>query len=86
MRWRRRSSARCCSDSRRRCDSRVRAGDALKEGGRTVAGSPHQRLRRVLVARRCALAFVLVVSSGLLLRSFVVDGHTESGISARQAQ
>ncbi len=52
---------------------RAGVGGALKEGGRTVAGSPHQRLRRVLAAAEVALAFVLVVSSGLLLRSFVVD-------------
>ena len=45
-------------------------GDALKEGGRAVAGSAHQRLRRGLSAVQVALAFVLVVSGGLLLRSF----------------
>ena len=51
----------------------ARAGVAqtLKEGLRSVAGSPHQRIRRALAAVQLALAFVLVVSSGLLLRSFV---------------
>ncbi len=63
----------------------IRAGvsGALREGGRTMTGAPHQRLRRVLVATEVSLAFVLVVSSGLLLRSFVVNGPHESGISAR---
>ena len=51
----------------------VRGGvaGALKEGGRAVAGSSQHRLRRVLAAAEVALAFVLVVSSGLLLRSFI---------------
>jgi predicted permease len=58
---------------------RAGVGGALNEGGRTVAGSPHQRLRRGLVAAEVALAFVLVVSSGLLLRSFVSMVHTNPG-------
>ena len=52
---------------------------ALKEGSRSVAGSPHQRLRRALVAAEVSLAFVLVVSSGLLLRSFVSMVDTKPG-------
>ena len=50
----------------------ARAGvtTTLKEGGRTVAGV-HQPLGRALAAAELALAFVLVVSSALLLRSFV---------------
>ena len=44
--------------------ARVGVGDTLKQGGRTVAGGAHQRLRRVLVGVEVALAFVLVVSSG----------------------
>jgi predicted permease len=54
-------------------------GDTLKEGGRSVAGSSHQRVRRVLTAVQLALAFVLVVSSGLLLRSFVAVVTTNPG-------
>ena len=52
--------------------ARMHTADTLREGGRSVAGSPHQRARRVLAAVQVALAFVLVVSSGLLLRSFVL--------------
>ena len=51
--------------------ARTTAGEALKEGSRTIAGSAQQRTRRALAAAEVALAFVLVVSSGLLLRSFV---------------
>ena len=59
--------------------ARAGVGGALKEGSRSVAGSPHQRLRRALVAAEVSLAFVLVVSSGLLLRSFVSMVHTNPG-------
>jgi predicted permease len=44
---------------------------ALKEGGRTgTAGSHHARLRSALVIGEIAIALVLLVASGLLLRSF----------------
>ncbi|MFL6281198.1 MAG: ABC transporter permease, partial [Vicinamibacterales bacterium] len=52
---------------------------SLKEGVRSVAGSPHQRVRRALAAVQVALAFVLVVSRGLLLRSFVALITTNPG-------
>jgi len=55
------------------------ASDTLKEGVRSVAGSPHQRVRRALAAVQLALAFVLVVSSGLLFRSFVAMITTNPG-------
>ncbi|MEO6238638.1 MAG: ABC transporter permease, partial [Vicinamibacterales bacterium] len=51
--------------------ARSGAGAAMKSAGRSVVGSPHQRLRQVLVCSQVALAFVLIVSSGLLLRSFI---------------
>ena len=51
--------------------ARTTAGEALKDSARTIAGSAHQATRRALAAAEVALAFVLVVSSGLLLRSFV---------------
>lgn len=45
--------------------------NALKEGGHgTTAGSPGRRVRGVLVVAEIALAFVLLVASGLLMRSF----------------
>jgi predicted permease len=59
--------------------ARTGVADSLKEGVRSVAGSPHQRVRRALAAVQIALAFVLVVSSGLLLRSFVALITTNPG-------
>jgi putative ABC transport system permease protein len=59
--------------------ARAGVGATLKQGGRTVAGSAHQRLRRVLTTVEVALAFVLVVSSGLLLRSFVSMLNADPG-------
>src|SRR3954463_4694575 len=58
---------------------------SLKEGVRSVAGSPHQRVRRTLVAVQVALAFLLVVSSGLLLRSFVALITTNPGFQPASA-
>ncbi len=59
--------------------ARAGLGEALKSGSRTVAGSPHQRLRRVLATAEVALAFLLVVASGLLIRSFVSMVNTAPG-------
>jgi putative ABC transport system permease protein len=47
-------------------------GDSLPSAGsRTSAGPEHQRARHILVASEFALAVVLLVAAGLLLRSFV---------------
>ena len=63
--------------------ARAGVGEALKEGIRTVAGSRHQRIRRAMAAIEVALAFVIVVSSGLLLRSFVSMIGTNPGFDPR---
>jgi putative ABC transport system permease protein len=45
-------------------------GDALKEGSRTSAGRRERQIFRTLVAAQLAIAVVLLVGGGLLLRSF----------------
>jgi putative ABC transport system permease protein len=59
--------------------ARTSVGESLKEGTRAIAGSPHQRVRRVFASVQIALAFVLVAASGLLLRSFVAMTTTNPG-------
>lgn len=60
--------------------------ESLNEGGRSGIGSPKQgRLRRLLVIAEVALALVLLVASGLMVRSFIklrqVDvGFTEHSV------
>ncbi len=50
---------------------RTSVNETLKEGGRTgTPGSGHARLRFALVIGEIAVALVLLVASGLLLRSF----------------
>jgi predicted permease len=50
---------------------RTSVNETLKEGGRTgTPGSGHARLRSALVIGEIAIALVLLVASGLLLRSF----------------
>lgn len=50
---------------------RTSVNDGLREGGRTgTSGGAHARLRSVLVVTEIAVALVLLVASGLLLRSF----------------
>jgi len=49
--------------------SRTR-GEALKEGGRTSSGRRERRIFGALVAAQLAMAVVLLVGGGLLLRSF----------------
>ena len=51
--------------------ARTRVNEALKEGGRTgSSGGGHGRLRSALVVAELAVALVLLMAAGLLLRSF----------------
>src|SRR5690606_17277170 len=53
---------------------------ALREGGqRSTAGAMRQNLRRLLVVSEVALAVVLVVGSGLMLRSFAALQKVDPG-------
>ena len=61
-------------------------GVALKEGaGRTTAGRRKLRGRNVLVAVQVALALVLLIGSGLLLRTFQELRAVDLGFSSRDA-
>jgi putative ABC transport system permease protein len=51
--------------------SRVSLSDSLKEGGRSMTGARGQRMRGALVVGQTALALMLLVGAGLMIRSFV---------------
>ncbi len=50
--------------------SRLRITESLKEGERGAEGVRHNRVRGALVASEIALAVILLIGTGLLLRSF----------------
>jgi putative ABC transport system permease protein len=55
--------------------------DALKEGGRTgVGGGKGQRMRNSLVVAEVALALVLLIGAGLMMRSFMFLQKTDIGM------
>ncbi|HEX4630371.1 MAG TPA: ABC transporter permease [Chthoniobacterales bacterium] len=55
--------------------------DALKEGGRTGAGGAKgQRMRNSLVVAEVALALVLLIGAGLMMRSFRYLQRTDIGM------
>jgi predicted permease len=56
--------------------------DVLREGARRVGGRQQHRLQAGLVVTSVAFAFVLLVASGLLIRSFTNLMNAESGINA----
>jgi putative ABC transport system permease protein len=56
--------------------------DALREGARSAGGRRQSRLQASLVVTSVALAFVLLVASGLLIRSFANLMGTETGAHA----
>jgi predicted permease len=62
--------------------ARSNVNSTLAHGGRGTAGAPGYRLRSLLVAAEIALAFVLVVGAGLLLRSFARLSAVDPGFRA----
>jgi putative ABC transport system permease protein len=61
--------------------SRINLQDALKEGGRMGIGARRRRLRAGLVILELGLAMVLLVGSGLLIRSFFLMLHVHPGFN-----
>jgi predicted permease len=51
--------------------ARIDLIEALKDGGRSVAGGSRNRLRRLLVVAQIALALILLAGAGLMMRSFL---------------
>jgi putative ABC transport system permease protein len=63
--------------------ARADVRESLNEGGRSNIGSRRQgRLRRLLVIAEVALALVLLVGSGLMLRSFIKLRQVDVGFTA----
>jgi predicted permease len=59
--------------------SRFALTEALKSGGRGAAVSVSQRLRNILVTSEVAFAVLLVISAGLMIRSFWALSHVNPG-------
>ncbi len=63
--------------------SKINLGVTLKEGGRGAAGLLRRRLRGFLVLGEVALALVLLIGAGLLIRSFARLTEVNPGIDPR---
>lgn len=63
--------------------TRTGAARALKSAGRGGDGSGAKHFRAVLVIAEIALAFAVVIASGLLYRSFDALAHGSNGVDAR---
>jgi predicted permease len=61
--------------------SRVDHREALQQSSRGVRGTSRNKIRGLLVASQVALAFILVVASGLLVKSFVRVWNVDPGFN-----
>ena len=65
----------------------VRAGTGLREGGRSLSqGRERHRTRNTLVVIQVSLAFVLLICSGLMIRTFRALNHVSPGFDATPIQ
>jgi len=64
--------------------ARPRLGDALRQAGGGVHGREDRRLMGALTVSQIALATVLLIASGLLLRSFRALMRVDSGVRAER--
>ncbi len=62
--------------------SRPNLNEALKSGGRSGAGTAHQRLRSILVVSEVGLALLLLIGAGLMVESFNQMRSVETGFDA----
>ena len=59
-------------------------GTGLREGGRTLSqGRERHRTRNALVVIQVSLAFVLLICSGLMIRTFVALTHVDPGFDSK---
>lgn len=65
--------------------SRTNLIDLLRTGGRAGHGGVHRRTRRALIVTEIALATILLVGSGLLVRSFARLQQVDPGFTPSQA-
>jgi putative ABC transport system permease protein len=64
--------------------SRASLVDALKEGGRAGISAHQRRTQRALVVAEIALALILSVSAGLMIRSFAALSRVDPGFQPAQ--
>ena len=65
--------------------SRLDLSDALKQGGsKATASRASSRLRSALVVTEVALSVILLVTAGLLLRSFQALQHVDLGFTTNR--
>jgi predicted permease len=64
--------------------SREACAESLKSGGRVSGGAASERIRSFLVTGEVAVAVMLVIAAGLLIRSFWNLSHASPGFRADQ--
>jgi predicted permease len=62
--------------------ARIDLSDTLKQGGRSLTGA-HHRTQSVFVVAQMALAMVLLIGAGLMIRTLVYLWHIDPGFKAQ---